>query len=130
MVHLLTCATLTAIYTLAIAGLIASLRRIGIGGERTIVLGFLVFGGSSGVLAASLWPVDSAVYANVYAVILGDQVYSWAIHYLGNAHSANAHATIPLLLRVPQVYVFVSLVISGFAGLVVQQMADKRLVGT
>jgi hypothetical protein len=63
----------------------------------------------------------------VYGVLLGDQVYTWAIRYLGNAYSADAHATIPSLLQVPQVYVLVSLIVSGLTGLLVQWLLGRRM---
>jgi hypothetical protein len=122
-------AALTVVYCVVIAGLTLALRRLHIGGDRAIVLAFLIFGALSGLLAAWVWPLDSAVYANVYAVFLGDQIYTWAIHYLGDPHSANAHDTIPSLLRVPQVYILASLVASGTAGVVVQRIYDLRTAG-
>jgi hypothetical protein len=120
MVLLLTLLVLTAIYAVAILSLAALLRRLRIGGGRSIVLSFLVFGAVSGALAAWVWPLDSAAYANIYAVLLGDQVYAWAIRLVGDPYAANAHATIPWLLRVPQVYVLLSLAVSGLAGALMQ----------
>jgi hypothetical protein len=125
MILFLSVVILTAAYVVATTGLIALLRWRRIAGGNAIVLGFTTFGVLSGLLAAWAWPLDSAVYANLYAVLLGDQVYTWAISWLGDPNSAQAHSTIPWLLRVPQVYVLVALVASAAAGLCVQRVYSR-----
>ena len=114
----------TSIYVAAIRGFVVVLRWLKLPGA--VFFGFLAFGALSGLLAATLWPVDSSVFANVFAVLGGDRVYSAAIQYLGDSHSANAHETIPWVLRVPQVYMLVSVVLSGMAGLALEWWLSGR----
>ena len=116
----------TAVYGIAIALAILLLRRLGAPGSRAIFLGFVIFGALSGLLVAWAWPVESSIYGNIYAVLVGDRLYTGAIAYLGDSHSANAHETIPWILRIPQIYVPVSLVLSAGAGLPVQWMYNGR----
>jgi hypothetical protein len=108
---------LSAIYGLVILGLVLLLRKMRVPLERAIILGFLVFGAVTGMLAARAWPLDSSIYFNVFATYLGDQVYRLSIQYLGDASSPQAHYTIPWLLRIPQVYVIVSILLCGLVGL-------------
>ena len=126
MVILVGLVALTLVYAALTAGLILLLRRLGIPASGAIVLGFLIFGGLSGLLAAWAWPLDSSVYCNIYAVLAGDWVCRAAIEYLGGSRSANAHETIPWLLRTPQVYVPVSVLLSGLAGLPIQWLYRRR----
>lgn len=107
---LLPVAALTAIYALAVWGLIAMFRAVRLPKRWCVFLGFLGFGLSTGLLTARLWPLDLSVYVNVYASWLGDAVYGLAVQRLGN----------PWVLRVPQVYVSVSTVLYGVLGLLAQ----------
>jgi hypothetical protein len=122
----LTILVLSTIYTAVIAGMVLALRWMRIPAPYAIVLGFLIFGALSGLLTAWVWPIESSIYCNVYAALLGDKVYIAAIEYLGNSHSANAHETIPWILRIPQVYVLASVMLSGGAGLFVQWLYTTR----
>jgi hypothetical protein len=124
MVMLFGIAVLTIIYAAVIAGFIVLFRRLKL--RASVILGFLAFGALSGLLAAWLWPLDSSVYCNVFAVPAGDGLYRAAIGYLGDSHSAQAHETIPWILRVPQVYVTVSIVLSGLVGLPVQWLCSRN----
>jgi hypothetical protein len=117
---------LTAVYAIVIASVILLLRRLGAPGSRAIILGCLIFGVLSGLLVAWAWPVESSIYGNIYAALVGDRLYTAAIAYLGDSYSANAHQTIPWILRIPQVYAPVSLVLSGAAGLFVQWLYNRR----
>ena len=63
---------------------------------------------------------DTILFLNVPGVILGDKVYSLAINYLGNPNSAQAHFTIPWILRIRQIYVPASVIFWGLMGLAVQ----------
>lgn len=121
-VPLLQIGLLTVTYVAVAVVNAALLRRLRIGGRNTIVLAFVIWGLASGLLAAGLWPLDSTVYANVYAVLLGDQVYTWAIRWLGDPHSAQAHTTIPWVLRAPQVYVAAGLLSGAVAGVCAQRL--------
>jgi hypothetical protein len=64
---LLPVAVLTAIYALAIWGLVALYRALHLPKSGAIVLGFVTFGLATGLLVAWIWPLDSSVYVNVYA---------------------------------------------------------------
>jgi len=120
---------LSAIYALVILGLVLLLRKIGVPGQRVIVLGFLIFGAVAGILAAWIWPFDSSIYFNVFATYLGDQVYNLSIQYLGDVHSPQAHYTIPWLLRIPQVYVLTSIVLCGLVSLPFQWVYNRVATG-
>ncbi len=109
-----------AIYGLIIAVLVWLIQRLGIRTRPAIFSSFVIFGLATGTLAALLWPQDSCVLANLFGVWLGDWIYLHAIEWLGNAHSAQAHETIPWLLRIPQSYVIASLGMCMVAGLVLQ----------
>lgn len=102
----LTVIGLTVAYGLAIAGLILLLRLMRVPRWWAIALGFLAFGAASGLLAAWAWPLDSCVLPNVYAVVLGDEVYGFSAQRLGD----------PWLLRVPWVYAVVSTILAGLTG--------------
>jgi len=107
---------LTAAYGLVIAGLVLLLRLARVPLRWAIGLGFAVFGIASGLLAAWAWPLDSCTLPNVYAVLLGDQVYGFSARRLGA----------PWLLGIPQVYVVAATLMGGLAGLVAQWV-DARL---
>ena len=116
---------LSALYGLVILGLVLLLRRMGVPEHRAIIFGFLIFGALGGILAAWAWPLDSSIYFNVFATYLGDQAYSLSIQYLGDEYSPQAHYTIPWLLRIPQVYVIVSILLCGLVGLPLQWAESK-----
>ena len=120
---------LCAIYGVAILSAFLLLRRIGIPGSSAIVFSFLIFGAATGILTAWVWPIESSSYCNVFASLLGDQMYTLAIEYLGDSHSAQAHDTIPWVLRVPQVYVPSSLMVSALVGLPLQWLYNRGLSG-
>jgi hypothetical protein len=98
-----------------------------------IVPGFLLYGFIVGSLSAWWWGIsDSILVFNIPGVLLGDEVYSYAIRIIGNPVSPQAHYTIPWILRVPQVYVPVSMIFWGLAGVLIQliytrmRRRDKR----
>ena len=107
---------LTVVYVLVITGLVLVFRAVRIPRRWAIALGFLAFGVASGLLAAWAWPLDSCTLPNVYAVLLGDEVYGFSAQRLGD----------PWLLSVPQVYVVVSTILGALAGLLAQ-WADTRI---
>lgn len=120
---------LSAIYGIVILGLVWLLRKMGVSGKRAILFSFLVFGAATGILTAWVWPIDSSLYFNVLASLLGDQVYNLSIQFLGDASSSQAHYTIPWILRIPQVYVLTSIVVCGLVGLPLQWIYNRRLKG-
>jgi hypothetical protein len=120
---------LSAIYGIIILGLVWLLRRMGVSGKRAIIFSFLVFGAATGILTAWVWPLDSSLYFNVLASLLGEQVYSLSIQLLGDPSSPQAHYTIPWILRIPQVYVLTSIVGCGLVSLPLQWAYNRRLKG-
>ena len=107
---------LTVIYALVIGALVVLFRLLRVPRRWAIALGFLVFGVATGLLAAWAWPLDSSTLPNFYASLVGDMVYGRLGERLGY----------PWLLSVPQVYVVVSTVLCGLAGLLAQWV-DARI---
>jgi hypothetical protein len=117
---------LTATYGLVIWGLVAILRLRRVSPKRAIVLGFLVFGITTGLLVVWDWPLDRITYYNLFTVLLGNEVYQLSITVLGDPHSDQAHYTIPWFLRIPQVYLIVSAIFWGLLGLILQAAVNKQ----
>ena len=91
-----------------------------------ILLSCLIVGLAAGLLTVVLWQrTDSVVYPNMAASVLGDQVYIWATSKVPPGVTA-PHYAIAWPLRIPQVYIFSSLIIFGAVGLVIQT-AYKRI---
>lgn len=107
---------LTSIYLGVIGFLIWLLRRLGMPARWAIVAGFLGFGLGTGLLSAGIWPLDSSVFPNVWAVLLGDWLYNLASERLDD----------PWLFGVPQVYVLSGALLYGGLGLVVQELYRRR----
>jgi hypothetical protein len=101
---------LTAAYGAIILGLIWALRRVGTPARWAIFLGFVSFGIGTGLLAAWVWPLDSSIYPNVWATLLGDALYQWSTSAVGDTW----------LLIVPRVYVSAAVLLYGGLGLLVQ----------
>ena len=87
------------------------LRRAGAPARWVVVLGFLTFGVATGLLAAWVWPYDSCVLPNLWAVVLGDALYELSSEYLGDP------AGLPAVLRVPWVYPLAGAILYGALGL-------------
>lgn len=119
--------SLSALYTAVVAGLVWLLRRAGVPAKRAVILGCLVFAVVTGLLTAWVWPLDSSVYFNVFASLLGEAVYDLSIRHLGDASSTQAHYTVPWAVRVPQVYVVSSVLLSGLVGLPFQWAYGRRV---
>ena len=120
---------LSAIYGLVILGMVMILRKMQVSLKKAILLSFLVFGIVTGFLTAWIWPTDSSIYFNVFATLLGDQVYNLSIQYFGDMSSSQAHYTIPWILRIPQVYVIASIILYGLVGLLLQLVYNRRTRG-
>ncbi len=118
---------LSVIYGLAIFGSAKILRKMGVSSKKIIILSFLVFGTLTGFLVAWLWPKNIGLLINIYSVFLGDKVYHLSIRYLGVKGSFQAHYTIPWILRIPQVYVIVSVIFWGLIGLLIQIIQNRRI---
>ena len=120
---------LSAMYGIVILGLVLLLRKMRVSGKRTIILSFLVFGAVTGILTAWVWPIDSSIYFNFFASLLGDQVYNLSIQYFGDSSSPQAHYTIPWILRIPQVYVMASIILCGLVSLPLQWVYKRGAEG-
>jgi phage shock protein PspC (stress-responsive transcriptional regulator) len=113
-------------YGLIVWGIVLLLRRLQVLPRARILVGFLVAGVVAGVASTWAWPADVAVLLNLPGVLLGDLVYSGSIMLFGDPSSPQAHFTIPWLLRVPQVYVLVSVLVYGLAGFIVQVAVNRK----
>lgn len=107
---------LTSAYLGAIGVLIWLLRCLRMPARWAILAGFLGFGLGTGLLSAWIWPLDSSVYPNVWAVLLGDWLYNLASDRLAD----------PWLFGVPQVYVLSGVLLYGGLGAVVQELYRRR----
>jgi len=104
----------------ALFGLAVLFRRMGMPENRFVIISFLVFGIVLGLASALLWPQDPGVYLNILGTAAGDWFYHAAITLIGNPNSGQAHTTIPWILRIPQVYGWVSPLLYGAIGLPIQ----------
>jgi hypothetical protein len=117
---------LYAVYGVIVWGVVVLLRRFGALPRTRVLVGFLVAGAVAGLVAMVVWPAEVAVLLNLPGVLLGDVVYRGAIGLFGDPSSPQAHFTIPWLLRVPQVYVPVSVLVWGLVGCVVQVAVNRK----
>ena len=117
---------LSIIYGLGIFGLIVLLRIVQVSARWRIVLGFLLFATATGFLVVQQWPLDSIFLYNFPAQFLGYEIYYWSIQLIGDPTSANAHDTIPWFLRIPQVFLMVSLIFWGLLGAFIQWVVNVR----
>jgi hypothetical protein len=100
--------------------------------KKRIMLGFLVYGVVAGFLSCWWWHIsDSIFYPNIPGDLLGQSIYNQAIAVLGDSGSAQAHYTIPWILRIPQIFVPASIIIWGLSGVIIQlilNQARKKLI--
>ncbi len=113
-------------YGLLAAGIVRLLRRFAMLPRARIVVGCLCAGLAAGLLAAWIWPADAAAWLNRPGVVLGDLVYNGSIRLLGDPASAQAHYTVPWILRVPQVYLLVSTGLWGIIGIGIQLYFNRK----
>ncbi len=99
-----------------------SFRLLRLCGNKVLIVSFFLFGITLGLASALLWPRDLGVYINILGTAAGDWVYRTAIAWIGNPYSGQAHFTIPWLLRIPQVYAWITPVIYAVIGLAVQYL--------
>jgi len=82
---------------------------------------FLIYGVVVGFISTWWWSLsDNLFLPNFPGMLIGDGVYALAIELLGNPSSAQAHYSIPWILRIPQIYVPVAIIFWGLIGLIVQ----------
>ena len=98
--------------------------------KQKIMIGFLIYGIATGFLSYWWWNVsDNIFYLNIPGDLLGQYIYEQSIVVLGSPDSAQAHYTIPWILRVPQIYIPTSIIIWGLFGCIIQfafNQARKR----
>jgi len=95
--------------------------------KKIFILSFLFYGAVVGFISAQLWQVSDAPFLfNIPGVLIGDIVYGFLINLLGNPYSSQAHFTIPWILRIPQVYVPVSIIFWGVIGLIIQLVYNSK----
>jgi len=78
---------------------------------------FLLFG--IGIGFVSVWfdnNTDTIFFLNIPGTVIGDGIYYRCIEIFGDPSSAQAHYTIPWLIRIPQVYVLASGLFWGLLG--------------
>jgi hypothetical protein len=90
------------------------------------LLACLVVGLIAGLLTVFFWSrIDTVVYPNMAASLLGDQVYIWATSKVAPG-VASPHYAIAWPLRIPQVYAFISVILFGVVGLVLQTAYNRN----
>ena len=87
---------------------------------------FVVYGLVVGFVSVWWWLYsDNLFFIKIPGMLIGDKVYSLSINLLGDPSSSQAHYSIPWVLRVPQIYIPVSIVLWGLVGLIVQMLWKK-----
>ena len=114
-----------AFHSLLIIGLALVLLRLGASRRWAVLAAFVAFGAAAGIAAALLWPLDSCALVNPLGVLAGDWLYTAFIQAFGDPNSAQAHYTVPWLLRVPQVYVPASVALYAILGAVAQRLWNR-----
>jgi len=95
--------------------------------KKIFILSFLFYGVVVGLISTQLWQIsDTPFFLNIPGVLIGDIVYGLSIDFLGNPSSSQAHFTIPWVLRIPQVYIPVSIIFWGIIGLISQLIYNSK----
>ncbi len=118
---------LTAVYVLIIWLIAALLRQVKALKNLFLGLAFLLFGFASSLLAAWLWPFDSAVYPNLYALLLGDKLYITVTNWLADPALPSGHRPVPWIFELPWVYIMTGSLFFGLIGLLLQVAANRRM---
>lgn len=94
-------------------------------------MGFLTYGVVVGLLSYWWWHIsDNLFLLNIPVELLGYKVYDISIRFLGDPFSPQAHYTIPWVLRIPQVFVPISVLFWAMIGLVIQTVRRRlEMVG-
>jgi hypothetical protein len=117
---------LLAAYIAIIFVLILILHKTGVARRKVIFASAMLFGILSG-LAVTLHGLGEGGYIfNFLGVLLGDQIYNFSIELIGDPHSSFAHYTIPWGLRIPQVWLFASVIAWSLIG-ILAQLAYNRI---
>ncbi len=118
--------TILTIYGIFIIMFNLVLHKIGISKDKRIILSFLIFGITTGILIVYMWPNDVCISINCFTMFIGDKIYWFSILYLGDPNSPHAHYTIPWVLRAPQIYLIVSIAFWSLIGLLIQYIYNKK----
>ena len=88
--------------------------------QRNKLLAFFVIYGIVVSFLSVLWwnYSNNLLILNIPGMLIGDEAYSLSIGLLGDPSSNQAHFTIPWILRIPQIYVPVSIIFWGTFGLI------------
>ena len=79
---------------------------------------FVIYGLIVSFLSVLWWYYsDNLLIPNIPGIIISDKAYSLSVDLLGDPSSSQAHYTIPWMLRIPQIYVPVSIIFWGLFGL-------------
>jgi len=90
------------------------------------LLGFTLYGFIVGLISMWWWHVsDNLFLLNIPGMILGDKIYEVSILFFGDPYSPQAHFSIPWILRIPQVYVPVSVFFWAMVGLLIQTKCNR-----
>ena len=100
--------------------LVYFLYKVGIHERHMIFAGFAIFGLLAGTFSGLADYREDLNISNFIGVFLGDEIYRYAINHLGNPHSFQAGYTIPWIFRVPQIYLYTSLISYSIIGLITQ----------
>ena len=95
--------------------------------KRNKLFTFLVvYGLVVGFVSVWWWHYsDNLFFPNIPGMLISDKAYYLSINLLGDPSSSQAHYSIPWVLRVPQIYVPVSIVLWGLVGLIIQMLWKK-----
>ena len=92
---------------------------------------FVVYGLVVGFVSVWWWHYsDNLFFQNIPGMLIGDKIYFLSINLLGDPSSSQAHYSITWILRVPQIYVPVSIILWGLVGLIIQMLWKKFNRGT
>jgi hypothetical protein len=98
--------------------------------KKVIITGFIIFGTALGL--ANVWfrqNTDAVFFLNIPGMWLGDVIYTLSVKLFGDPHSSQAHYTIPWLLRIPQVYVPISILFWGILGMLLAIFLKPKTIG-
>ena len=91
----------------------------------------VVYGLVVGFVSVWWWHYsDNLFFPNIPGILIGDKIYSLSINLLGDPLSSQANYSIPWVLRVPHIYVPVSIILWGLVGLIIQMLWKKFNCGT
>jgi hypothetical protein len=93
--------------------------------KSKILFFFLLYGICVGFLSLWWWNFsDNLFLLNIPGMLLGDILYDISIYLIGDPFSPQAHSTIPWVFRIPQVYVFVSILFWGIIGVIFERLRN------